>query len=101
MEHPYEHMQVLVKNLKDYPETVGFIEGAAYMASMLMTRLSGYSPNNKSYDPLTVNVNSGVIWSYAFNLKDGGRRHPFGDYEQVSEVINCIFDEAIDWIGVK
>lgn len=101
MNYPYEHTKVLVKDLKDYPETVGFMEGAAYMAAMLMTRLSGDSPSGKSYDPLTVDVGSGVMRSYAFNLKDGGRRHPFGDYEQVSEVINCIFNEAVDWIGVK
>lgn len=99
MKYPHEHMQVLVKNLRDCPETVGFMEGAAYMAAMLMTKLSGDSPSGKSYDPLTVDVDSGIMLSYAFDLKNGGRQHPLGDYEVVSEVVDCIFNEAVDWIG--
>jgi hypothetical protein len=53
---------------------------------------------SKSYDPLIIEGN--IAHSYAFDLEDGGRRHPFRDLQHLegmltTEVVNMI-NEALE-----
>lgn len=72
------------------------IEAYAEALADLMYSITGESPSAKSYDPMKV-VN-GVMHSYAFNMKDGGRHHLVSDYESIEEIKRTLLDEAVDWI---
>lgn len=73
-----------------------FLEGYALACADFMRRLSGDSPCDKSYDPLTIDGNT--LHSYAFDFKDGGRHHDATLYENVGEIMEAMLDESIEWI---
>ena len=93
--YPYEYCDLPSHYIMD-PQVKGFVEGYAMALSHVMKSLSGDSPCAKHYDPLL--VESGVIHSYAFDMKDGGRHHPVSDYKDVGEVMQVLLKEAIDWV---
>lgn len=61
------------------PKVLAHIEGYAKALTDLLWEVTGDTPAMKTYDPMT--IRDGVMHSYAFNLKDGGRHHPLQDYE--------------------
>lgn len=79
----------MITDERDY----GFIEGYASALSDLELRLTGENRCSKSYDPMT--VSEGIMHSYAFDLKDGGRHHPLSDYEEVPEVCYYLLEQTV------
>ncbi len=61
--------------------------------------LTGDNGCSKCYDPMTIYEDGVTLHSYAFGMKDGGRRHPVSDYESVREIRQCLLDEAVAWIN--
>jgi hypothetical protein len=76
----------------------GFIEGYAMALEDVMGDLIGERFSAKSYDPMTVDLATATMRSYAFNLKDGGRGHPLSDYESVDEICALMATETLDFI---
>jgi hypothetical protein len=74
----------------------GFIEGYAAACEDIRRELTGDGGSGKSYDPM--HIVDGVMHSYAFNMKDGGRRHPLSDYAELHDVLKCLLAEALEWI---
>lgn len=72
------------------------IEAYAEALDAMMRELTGESPSAKRYDPMT--VEGGVMHSYAFNMKDGGRHHPVTDYASVDEIKSVLLQEAAEWV---
>jgi len=72
------------------------IEAYARALDHIMVALIGDEPSTKRYDPMT--VEGGVMHSYAFNMKDGGRHHPVRDYQSVEEIEQVLLREAVDWV---
>lgn len=87
-------------NLKSYmamePQGKGYLEGYAKALSDVMWGMTGDSPCNKSYDPML--VQDGYMYSYTFDMKDGGRRHKLSDYKDFGEIKETLLYEALDWI---
>lgn len=77
-------------------EVSAWIEGYAAALADVMSKVSGDSPCSKSYDPLK--VEGEVLFSYAFDLKDGTRRHPVSDYGTIREICELMVKESMDWI---
>lgn len=75
----------------------GRIEGYAMALGDIMLALTGDSHSAKSYDPMT--VSDGVMMSYAFNLKDGTRRHPIADYNSLGEIFRLMLTETLEALG--
>ena len=73
-----------------------YLTGYAEALQKLMIELTGDNSCGKSYDPIA--FSDSTIHSYAFNLKDGGRRHPLSDYESVEEIARLMAKEAKEWI---
>lgn len=71
----------------------GFIEGYARALDAILLVLTGDSSSSKIYDPMTVDIEEGIMHSYAFNLKDGGRHHPLKDYNSVEEITTLLLAE--------
>lgn len=69
----------------------------AYAAALcdMMTALTGDNPCAKRYDPLT--IEGGIMHSYAFNMKDGGRHHPITDYDDVDDIKAALLKDAVEW----
>jgi hypothetical protein len=76
----------------------GFVEGYAKALETVMLQLTGDCFSAKSYDPMTVDLRAGVMHSYAFNLKDGGRHHPLADYASVAEICDYLAGETVDYL---
>jgi hypothetical protein len=76
----------------------GFVEGAAWALAEIMGRMTGDNPCGKSYDPMTVDHHARVMHSYAFDMRDGGRHHPFDHYKDHFDAASVLVDEAIGWI---
>lgn len=76
----------------------GFIEGAAWALADIMGRMTGDHPGAKSYDPMTVELRARMMHSYAFDMRDGGRHHPFDDYKDHFDAASVLVDEAVEWI---
>lgn len=53
-----------------------FIEGYAAALFDVIRKLTLDEPAVKSYDSMTVDTKRGLLHSYFFNMKDGGRHHP-------------------------
>ena len=96
-EKPYDYNSHEIKLLKGVdPKVALMIEGYALACADIMYKLTGESPCAKTYDPMRI---EGVIaYSYAFNLKDGGRHHDLRDYKDVGEILGYILQETVDWI---
>ena len=73
----------------------GYIEGYAAALQRMLHDLTGDNGCSKSYDPMTVDLESGVMHSYAFDMKDGGRHHPLTDYSSIDEVCDILRMEAV------
>lgn len=73
-----------------------YLKGYAQALQDLMLEVTDDNTCSKSYDP--IDFTDGVIHSYAFNLKDGGRHHPMSDYESIDEVAEYMLREAADWL---
>lgn len=93
--YPYEYC-ALPSHCIMVPQVKGFVEGYAMALSHTMTALTGDNPCGKSYDPLR--VEGGEMYSYAFDMKDGGRHHPISDYKDVGEVMQVLLKEAMEWV---
>lgn len=71
-------------------------EAEAYAQGVAdVLRLIGWDGNSKFYDPLTIDTQTKVAHSYAFNLWDGGRHHP---YESLEQIVKTIRWEACQWV---
>ena len=79
----------------------GHLEGYAKALNDLLIDITGDSFSAKSYDPMTVDIKQGVMMSYAFDLKDGGRRHPLHEYESVDEITHMMRSEVLQEINGK
>lgn len=64
-------------------------------------RLVGYTDCGKIYDPLTVDVGKQVIYSYAFNLLNGGRRHPANEFESIEQIKELLLTELIENLAAE
>lgn len=56
------------------------LEACAVFIEMVVRVMSGEGRSSKHYDPMTILMNSdgsGKALSYAMNLDNGGRSHPF------------------------
>lgn len=58
----------------------------------LLRYMTGESNNSKWYDPLT--VEDGQILSYAFDFKEGGRRHPIESFKSIQEIKDLMLKEV-------
>jgi hypothetical protein len=83
-------MERLTKNEQNY------LRGYANALQDLMFKLTGDNTCSKSYDP--IDFGDDVIHSYAFNFKNGCRRHPLKDFENIEEVKRLMLAEAYSWI---
>lgn len=75
----------------------GFLEGYARALTDLQYKLTGESFCSKSYDPMTIEGDD--MLSYAFDLKDGSRRHPIDDYSSVEEVCELMLAEIMEHLS--
>lgn len=95
---PYEYSPYEVRDdTKLNEQTALILEGYAMALASIMWRLTGDTPCNKGYDPLSVE-NETTAWSYAFSMKDGGREHDLTDYIDVGEMMDVLLSEALEWI---
>lgn len=90
MDFTTNNMERLTKNEQDY------LRGYANALQDLMFELTGDNTCSKSYDP--IDFGDDAIHSYAFNFKNGGRRHPLEDFENVDDVKRLMLAEAHSWI---
>jgi len=95
IKHPPQYKEQPSGLLLNDPRLKGFVEGYAYALQDMILRLTGDDTCGKVYDPMTI---TDKMHSYAFNMKDGGRHHPLGDYEDVGEIVHILLEEAVDWI---
>lgn len=77
------------------PEQARFIEGYAAALDDVHTKLTGCALSAKSCDPMTVELETGFMHSYAFNMKDGGRHHPLKDYKDIDEIKAVLLEETL------
>jgi hypothetical protein len=61
-----------------------------------MFRMTGDNGCAKSYDP--IEFSDGMIHSYAFDMKDGGRNHPLKDYKDIEEIKEWMLKETEEWL---
>lgn len=93
--YPYEYKDQPV-HFAESQLGKGFLEGYANALQDIMKGLTGDNSCGKLYDPMT--VSDGVMHSYAFNMKDGGRHRPLTDYSCIGDICNTLLEEAKDWI---
>ena len=72
----------------------GHIEGYAQALTDIEFKLTGYNHCGKHYDPMTV-VGENMM-SYAFDMKEGGRRHPLMNYSGIDDILKTVLEEAED-----
>lgn len=82
--------------MKITSEEKEFIKGYATALQDLMLKLTGSNGNSKDYDPCDF-YDDEILHSYAFELKDGGRRHPLSDYKDIDEIKALMLYEAEEW----
>jgi hypothetical protein len=90
MDFTTNNMERLTKSEQNY------LRGYANALQDLMFKLTGDNTCSKSYDP--IDFGDDAIHSYAFNFKNGGRRHPLKDFENIEEVKLLMLEEAHSWI---
>lgn len=76
------------------PREKGRLEGYAAALDDIIRKVTGDGLSAKRYDPMT--IEGGTIHSYAFDLKDGGRHHPLGDYVNADEIRELMLAEAYE-----
>lgn len=72
-----------------------YLKGYAEALQSMMFKITGENTCGKRYDP--IDFSDGVIHSYAFDMKDGGRHHPLKDYKNVDDICECMLNEAVNW----
>lgn len=77
-------------------EQESFIKGYAKAIQDTMIALTGDNTCGKNYDPCE--FKDDAIYSYAFDLKDGGRVHPLSDYKTIEEIIGLMLKEGTEFI---
>jgi hypothetical protein len=96
--YPYEY-----SGLRSYtaaePQVKGYIEGYAAALADVMRYYTSDSSCGKHYDPMQ--ISNGIMHSYAFDMKDGGRHHPLSDYKDVGDIKQTLLKEAVEWIDDK
>lgn len=85
-----------MKITKDEKE---YIKGYARALQDMMFVLTGENTCDKPYDP--VEFDDGVLHSYAFELKDGGRHHPLKLYKDVEEIRKLMLKESVCFVRDK
>lgn len=75
-----------------------YIEGYAAALQELLLRLTGNNGCGKTYDPITIDLDKGIMHSYAFDMKDGGRHHSISDYDSLDEILKYLTNEVFYWI---
>lgn len=90
MDFTTNNMERLTKSEQNY------LRGYADALQNLMFELTGDNTCSKSYDP--IDFGDDAIHSYAFNFKNGCRRHPLKDFENMDEVRRLMLAEAYLWI---
>lgn len=96
MKKSYDYPVEVFQKTEITTDIACFIDGYAMALANIMSRLTGESPCGKSYDPMVVKGHE--AYSYAFNLKDGGRCHDLTLYENVGEILGDLLKEAIEWV---
>src|SRR5579884_2824972 len=61
------------------------LEYAANILYQVLCKSGLWEWGTKSYDPLTIEGH--VAHSYVFDFEDGGRHHPFRDYEHLERML--------------
>lgn len=89
------------KSMLDYidPEHEEYIKGYAQALQDLLRLLTGENNISKSYDPVSIDNARGIIKSYAFDLKTGGRTHPYNDFESISDLLSTMAKEVANEIA--
>lgn len=70
----------------------GHIEGYAQALTDLEFKLTGHNGCGKHYDPMTI-VGENMM-SYAFDMKEGGRKHPLTNYSDIDDVLKTMLEET-------
>lgn len=73
-----------------------YLKGYACALQQAMYELTGDNTCSKSYDPIS--FGDGYIASYAFDLKNGGRRHELSDFVDSGEIETLMLNQACEWI---
>ena len=74
----------------------GEIEGFAQALQRMIFSITGENIIGKHYDPMT--IGDGVMHSYAFDMKDGGRHHKLSDYESIDEIKDVLLNNALEYV---
>lgn len=97
LEKPYHHNVSEVRTLEDIDTATALvIEGYALACADMINAATGESPCCKSYDPMIINGRE--AYSYAFELRDGGRRHDLNLFKNVGEIMDCLLEETASQI---
>jgi len=80
------------------PEQARHIEGYARGLQDALALVTGECTSSKPYDPMTIDLDEGVIHSYAFNLKDGGRHRPLSDYSSPEELMTWMVKDFQEFL---
>lgn len=78
------------------PAQASFLTGYANALQDVLLAVTGANSCGKAYDPMTINLLEGVIYSYAFNLRRGGRAHPLIDFESTEEIRKLMLSEVVE-----
>ena len=73
-----------------------YLKGYACALQRTMYELTGDNTCSKSYDPIS--FGDGYIASYAFDLKNGGRRHELSEFANIGEMEMLMLNQACEWI---
>jgi len=67
----------------------------------LLRVVTGSSTCAKSYDPMTFDFERQCIYSYAFDLKRGGRHHDFSDFASIDELRALMLRDVAQYLQEK
>ncbi len=73
-----------------------YLKGYADALQWAMYELTGDNTCSKSYDPIS--FGDGYIASYAFDLKNCGRRHELSEFANCGEIEALMLNQACEWI---
>ena len=73
-----------------------YLKGYADALQDLMFELTGDNTCSKSYDP--IDFGDDAIHSYAFDFKNGGRRHELSEFANIGEIETLMLNQACEWI---
>ncbi len=99
MDSPRHNLDKPASDLLQSEHLRGLVEGYALALDAVMNCYAGESSADKWLDPLSVDVKSQTLFSYAFNMKGEGRLHPIANYQTVREICDFMRADTIEWIG--